>query len=59
MKEELEAERSSGQAEDERTRGMLETTAIGGVHISAIGATWLFVGVVLSTAAPEIASWVK
>lgn len=59
LNEELEAERSSGQAEDERTRGMLETTATGGVHISAIGATWLFVGVVLSTAAPEIASWVK
>lgn len=58
-KQELAAEANSRQVEDERTRGMLETTATGGVHISAIGATWLFVGVVLSTAAPEFAEWLK
>lgn len=58
-REELEAEKASREAEDERTRGMLETTATGGVHISAIGATWLFIGVVLSTAAPEIACWLE
>jgi hypothetical protein len=57
--EELAAEVNSRQAEDARTRGMLESTATGGVHISAMGATWLFVGVVLSTAAPELAEWLK
>ena len=57
--ESLAAETTARTAEDERTRGMLETTATGGVHISAIGATWLFVGVFLSTAAPELAAWLK
>jgi hypothetical protein len=33
---------------------MLEATATGGVHISAMGAVWLFVGVTLSTAGIEI-----
>lgn len=58
-KQELSAEANARQAEDERTRKMLETTATGGIHISAIGATWLFVGVVLSTAAPELAACLK
>ena len=58
-KEDLATEISSRNAEDERTRKMLETTATGGVHISAIGAVWLFVGLVLSTAAPEVAAWLK
>ena len=57
--EALSAESASRTAEDERTRGMLETTVTGGVHISAMGATWLFVGVFLSTAAPELADWLK
>ena len=57
--ETLTAETMARTAEDERTRGMLESTATGGVHISAIGATWLFVGVFLSTAAPELAAWLK
>jgi len=38
---------------------MLEATGTGGVHISAIGASWLFVGIILSTAAPEIAEFLK
>lgn len=57
--EALSAETADRTAENERTRGMLETTATGGVHISAIGATWLFVGVFLSTAAPELTAWLK
>jgi hypothetical protein len=36
----------------------LEEFGTGGVHISAIGAVWLFVGLVLSTAAPELATLV-
>jgi hypothetical protein len=37
----------------------LEASGTGGVHISAIGASWLFVGVILSTAAIEIAELLK
>jgi len=42
--------------EDQENRSLLEMTATGGVHITAIGAVWLFVGVILSTAGVEIAS---
>jgi hypothetical protein len=37
----------------------LEELGTGGVHISAIGAAWLFVGLVLSTAGPELAKLVS
>jgi hypothetical protein len=47
------------QTEDNETRKKLEATGTGGVHISAIGASWLFVGLILSTAAPEIAPLFK
>ena len=57
--ETLSAEAMARTAEDVRTREMLEATATGGVHISAMGATWLFVGVFLSTAAPELAACLK
>lgn len=58
-KVDLAAEVLSRNAEDERTRKMLETTTTGGVHISAIGTAWLFVGLILSTAAPELAAFLK
>ncbi len=51
----LKREEQSRQAEDRAIREKLEATGTGGVHISAIGASWLFVGVILSTAATEIA----
>jgi hypothetical protein len=54
--ESLKREEQSRQAEDNEIRKKLEATETGGVHISAIGASWLFVGIILSTAAPEIAS---
>jgi len=44
------------EQEDQGNRKLVEMTATGGVHISAIGAVWLFVGVVLSTAGVEIAA---
>lgn len=37
-------------------RKRLETTATGGIHITAVGAVWLFVGVILGSASPELAS---
>lgn len=42
--------------EGQGNRKLIEMTATGGVHISAIGAVWLFVGVILSTAGAEIAA---
>jgi hypothetical protein len=51
----LKREAQSRKDEDEATRKQLEATGTGGVHISAIGASWLLVGVTLSTAAVEIA----
>ena len=55
----LKREEQSRQAEDSAIREKLEATETGGVHISAMGAVWLFVGVILSTAAPEIAIVLK
>lgn len=42
---------------DTTIREKLEATGTGGVHITATGALWLLVGVVLSTASPEISRW--
>jgi hypothetical protein len=55
----LKREEQSRQTEDGAIRQKLEATGTGGVHISAIGASWLFVGVVLSTAAIEIEKFLK
>jgi hypothetical protein len=55
----LKQEEMVRRQEDAAIRVKLEVTGTGGVHISAIGASWLFVGVVLSTAAPEIAALLK
>ena len=55
----VKREEQSRQAEDNAIRVKLEVTGTGGVHISAIGASWLFVGIILSTAATEIAALLK
>jgi hypothetical protein len=57
--DQLRQEQHAREAEDSAMHNKLEATGTGGVHISAIGASWLFVGVVLSSASPEIAAWVK
>lgn len=57
--EALKNEEQARQAEDNVLHEKLEATGTGGVHISAIGASWLFVGVVLSTAGIEIAEFLK
>jgi hypothetical protein len=57
--EALNSEEQARQSEDKVLHGRLEATGTGGVHISAIGASWLFVGVVLSTAGVEIAEFLK
>lgn len=50
----LSQEERARRAEDEVIAKRLESTATGGVHISAIGVVWLFFGVTLSTAGIEI-----
>lgn len=58
----VDAVKREGQVRETEDRAIgekLEATGTGGVHISAIGALWLFVGVALSTAAPEIAELLK
>ena len=55
----LKREEQSRQTEDSAIREKLEATGTGGVHISASGVSWLFVGVILSTAADKIAALLK
>jgi hypothetical protein len=55
----LKTEEATRQTEDSNILQKLEKTGTGGVHISAIGAALLFVGVILSTAGLEIAEWLK
>jgi hypothetical protein len=51
----LKSEEHARQSEDNKIHKKLEANGTGGVYISAIGASWLFVDVILSTAAVEIA----
>lgn len=37
----------------------IESTATGGVHVSAIGVVLLFVGTIFGGAAPELEKWLK
>lgn len=55
----IKQEEQLRSAEDRAIHKKLEATGTGGVHISLIGAIWLFVGVTLSTASPEISGWLK
>jgi hypothetical protein len=57
--EKLTAERDARSAQDQELGFKLEATGTGGVHISAIGAFWLFVGVALSSASVELAGLMK
>jgi hypothetical protein len=55
----LDHEQETRKIENAALESRLDAASTGGVHISAIGASWLFVGVVLSTAAPELAGCLK
>jgi len=57
--EALKNEENVRKTEDNEIFKKLECTGTGGIHISAIGASWLFVGVILSTAGIEIAKLLK
>jgi hypothetical protein len=59
VREEIRFEVQTREADDKKLGEKIEASATGGIHISAIGASWLFIGVVLSTAAPELAALLK
>ena len=59
VRDEIRSEGQTREANDKKLGEKIEASATGGIHISAIGASWLFVGVVLSTAAPELAALLK
>lgn len=52
----LKAESRKREEQDRSILKNFERSSTGGLHISAIGALWLFVGVILSTASQEIFS---
>lgn len=55
----LEEERQQRSQQDQTLGTKLEATETGGLHISAMGALWLFIGVTLSTASAELSIWLK
>lgn len=55
----LKQEEQARDAEDQAIRHKLETSETGGIHVTAMGALWLLVGVTLSTASLEIAKWLR
>jgi hypothetical protein len=57
--ESLRQEQESRRDGDERLHQRLEAAETGGIYVSFIGVVWLSVGLLLSTASPEIAQWVK
>ncbi|MGH7984523.1 MAG: hypothetical protein ACREFF_15470 [Candidatus Udaeobacter sp.] len=56
VSDEIRSEGQTREANDKKLGEKIEASATGGIHISAFGASWLFVGVILSTAAPELAA---
>jgi hypothetical protein len=50
----VDQEARDREAGDRALRSMLESTQTGGLSLSTVGATWLFVGVILATVAPEL-----
>jgi hypothetical protein len=59
VRDEIRREGQTREANEKKLSERIEASATGGIHISAIGASWLFVGVVLTTAAPELAALLK
>lgn len=59
LRGELKSEAQHRLALSEHVQSQLLTYGTGGLHISAIGAVWVFLGTVLGTASPEISSWLK
>ena len=59
LKGELKSEAQHRLALSQHVQSQLRTYGTGGLHISAMGAVWVFIGTVLGTASPEISGLFK
>lgn len=59
LKSELKSEEQHRLALSQHVQSQLKTYGTSGLHISSIGAVWVFLGTVLGTASPEISSLLK
>lgn len=59
LAEGLSQEKSLRMRDEQEILKKLEGTATGGLHISAIGVSWLLVGVTMSTIPSELCRWLK
>lgn len=59
ISEELKTEKTTREASVKEINNKVEATSTGGLHISAIGALWLFTGVTFSTISNEIFTYLK
>ncbi len=55
LEQSINAEQYERVKSDNMLQEKLQATGTGGLHISAIGAVWLFVGVILSSVPAELA----
>ena len=55
----LKQEQQVRSDEDQHIRAKMESTETGGLHISAMGALWLSIGVIMSAIPSELAVWFK
>jgi hypothetical protein len=53
----LEQEKGIREKEDRNIYAKLEAAETGGLHISAMGTFWLFIGVIMSSMSNELAKW--
>ena len=56
QKQDMKEEKNNRESEDQKILAKLEATELGGIYISAMGAIWLFVGVVLSSIPKELSA---
>lgn len=59
LKDQLKSEVQHRLELSQHMQSQLKKYGTGGLHISAIGAVWVFLGTVLGTASPEISAWLK
>ena len=55
----VEEERSARVTEDRKILSKLEATETGGLHISAMGAVWIFLGIIFSSIPKELSTWIS
>lgn len=53
----INEEKSTRMTEDQKVLLRLEATETGGLHISAMGAIWIFFGILLSSLPKELSAW--